>query len=150
MNEHRHEARARGLRWAAVLAAYRQIKQTEREIRQHPNAVRASAWMMHTASRPACWPFWRHGFLSRYGRRLARGADLTVISGYDEIGQQIASEFSEYAGDDGTERLFDFLLSPYNRLPDRDTMLRAAVDLAEHWQNRSNEPDHENLERLEF
>ena len=68
--------------------AYREIKAAEVARRERPNEVRATAWCMYTASTPGSWPFWRHGFLSRFGHRLARGADYTIIPGYDEIGQQ--------------------------------------------------------------
>ncbi len=132
-NYFRREARQSGLDWQAVQAAYEQIKQTERQRRERPNEIRATAWTMATASTPGCWPFWRHGFASRWGTRIARGADFTVVPGYDEIGQQIGTAFAEYADDDGTERLFEFLLSPYDRLPTREEMYRQAVDLAQQW-----------------
>jgi hypothetical protein len=116
-----------------IRQAYHQVKAAERARRERPNEVRATAWWLFTASTPGSWPFWRHGFASRFGRRLARGADFTIIPGYDEIGQEIATQFPEYADDDGTERLWSFLLSPYDRLPNRDEMMRKARDLAETW-----------------
>lgn len=127
----RREAKRRDLPFSAVRDAYRQIKQTEREKRERPNEIRALAWMMAVASTPGSWPFWRHGFCSRFGRRLARGADYTIIPGYDEIGQQIGTLFPEYADDDGTERLFEFLLSPYDKLPGPEETYHKALDLAE-------------------
>ena len=151
MREFYQEARARGLKWPDVIAVYRELKQTERDRREYPNAIRSTAWMIATASTPGSWPFWRHGFASRWGRKVAEG-DHTLVPGYDEIAQQIATAFPEYAGDDGTERLFDFLFSPYDRLPSRAEMLRKALDLAEHWLNTGDdEPTkNENLEPLEF
>ena len=131
LTEIRQEARRRGLDWAAVEAAYREVKAMEREKREHPNEIRASAWMLYTASSPGCWDFWRHGFLARFGHRLARGADHTIIPGYDEIAQQIATMYPDFAGDDDTARLWDFLLSPYDRLPSREEMYRKALELAE-------------------
>ncbi len=130
----RTEALDRGLNWAAVRAAYREEKAEAVETRQRPNDVRATAWQIYTASRPKCWPFWRHGFLARFGGRLARGADHTTVPGYDEIGQQIAGAFPEYAtttDTDGTARLFDFLFTPYDKLPDRDELYRRAMDRVE-------------------
>ncbi len=124
-----------------IREAYRQIKAGERDKRRRPNEVRATAWWMFTASTPGSWPFWRHGFVARFGRRLARGADFTIIPGYDEIGQEIATQFPEYAGDDGTERLWAFLLSPYDRLPGRDEMMRKARSLAEAWTREPVEAD---------
>lgn len=130
----RREVNARGLDWAAVQAAYSELKQTERDQRERPNEVRQAAWCMAVGSTPASWPFWRHGFEARWGRKLARGSDYSCVPGYDEIAQQIAGEFPEYDTDDGTERLFDFLFSPYDRMPDRETIYRKAMDLVE-WES---------------
>jgi hypothetical protein len=124
----KREARELGLRWADVEAAYRQLKQEVREEREHPNTVRETAWCYFTALRPGCWPFWRHGFLSRYGRKLSAGGDYTCVPGYDTLAQEMASLFPEFATDDGTERLWDFLFSPYERLPDRITLYRRALE----------------------
>jgi len=128
----RHEALDRGLDWAAVEAAYRDEKAIAFETRQRPSEIRATAWHIHTASRPKCWPFWRHGFAARFASRLARGADHTIVPGYDEISQQIGTAFPEYAGDDGTERLFDFLFSPYDKMPGREELYRRAMDRVEY------------------
>ncbi len=141
----RNETKGLGLRWSMVQAVYCELKRAEREKREEPNAIRSTAWTMYTANSPGCWPFWRHGFLSRFGRRIARGADYTAIPGYDEIGQEIASCFPEYATDDGTERLWEFLLSPYDRLPDREQLYRRALCEAER-QAREPEPEPTNLE----
>ena len=127
----RREVQERGLRFADVQAAYWEVKENEREKRRRPNEIREAAWMMHTASRPGSWPFWRHGFCARFARQLARGQDHTCVPGYDEIGQQIATAFGEYGGDDGTERLWDFLFSQYDRMPSREEMMGRAMDLVE-------------------
>lgn len=128
--EIRREAQDRGLRWADVADAYREIKALEWEKRQRPNEVRQHAWMMATASVPGCWSFWRHGFSARWGRKLAKGQDYTCVPGYDEIGQQIGTAFAEYGGDDGTEQLFEFLFSPYDKLPERTELYRKALEMA--------------------
>ena len=126
--EYRREACDRGLGWAAVEAAYRDLKQQEQEKRERPHEVPSTAWVMHTASTPGSWPFWRHGFAARFQTRLARGDDHTIVPGYDEIAQQIATAFPEYATDDGTQRLWDFLFSPYNRMPSREELIEEALD----------------------
>jgi len=126
----RSEAKRRGLRWSDVLDAYRDAKAAEIDKRRRPNEVRQTAWWLATASTPGSWPFWRHGFAKRWGARVDRG-DYTAVPGYDEIAQAIATQFPEYAGDDGTERLFDFLLSPYDRIPGRPELLERALDRAE-------------------
>ena len=86
---------------------------------------------MATASTPGCWPFWRHGFLARWGDKLAKGADYTCVPGYDDLAQEVAAVHPEYSGDDGTERLFDILFSPYNRMPSAEELYRQALELAE-------------------
>ena len=109
---------------------YRDLKEAEWAKRERPNAVREAAWTMYTASTPGCWPFWRNGF-RRFARRIAKGADYTIVPGYDEIAQQIGWDFPEYAGPDGTERLWGFLLSPYDRYPRREELYRQAMDRVE-------------------
>ncbi len=126
----RREARRPGVPWSAVRAAYREIKATEIAKREHPNEVRQTAWHMMTAHSPGCWPFWRHGFDSRWGHKLGSAGDYTVVPGYDELAQEVGQIFPEYADDTGTERLFDFLFSPYDKLPSRQTMYAQAIELA--------------------
>jgi hypothetical protein len=134
LSQIRQAARSRGLSWAAVQAAYWELKEAERAKRQRSNEVRQSAWMLATASTPGCWPFWRHGFWARWGHKLAAGSDFTVVPGYDEIGQEMGGLFPEYSGDDGTERLFGFLFSPYDRMPSREELYQKALDRAEYEQ----------------
>ena len=129
LSEVRREVKRRRLSWPAVQDAYREVKAAEWERRQYANEVREAAWCLATS--PGCWPFWRHGFLSRFGHLIARGADLTSIPGYDLLAQSVALRFPEYATDDGTERLWDFLLSPHDRMPTREQLYRKAVDMAE-------------------
>lgn len=126
--EVRREAKRRNLRWADVEAAYHEVKAAEWEKRQRPNEVRETAWVCCTAHSPGCWPFWRHGFVSKFGRIMARGADLTSIPGYDTLAQEVSSYFPEYAD---PECLWDFLLSPYDRMPSKEELYRKALDLAE-------------------
>ena len=132
----RDESRRRGLDWDVVWDVYCELRVMEIAKRERVNEVREAAWMMATASRPNAWPFWRHGFVSRWGRQVDLH-DYTAIPGYDEIHQAIATQFPEYAGPDGTERLFDLLLSPYDRLPTADQLYRRAMD---HLEARKPEP----------
>jgi len=130
VSEVKRAAKQRGVPWAAVRGAYQELKASESERREHPNQVRAAAWCVATARTPGCWPFWRHGFLSRWGHKLAQGHDYTSIPGYDTISQEIGWMFPEYTGDDGTERLWDFLLSAYDRMPSSEQLYRRALDRA--------------------
>lgn len=129
LHEVRREAKRLGLPWRAVRDAYRVVKAAEWERRQHVNDVRETAWCLATPR--SCWPFWRHGFLSRFGRLIARGADYTAIPGHDLLAQSIASYFPEYAADDGPERLWAMLLSPYDRMPTQRSLYLAALAIVQ-------------------
>ena len=131
----KREARQRGVAWACAKECYLDLKQMEREKRQRANEVREAAWCIATSR--GCWPFWRHGFLSRYGRLVARGDDITSIPRYDTIAQEVGWYFPEYADDDGTQRLWDFLLSPYDRLPPAEELWRKALAMAAMQMNTS-------------
>jgi len=111
------EAKQEGIAWGDLRNVAQQIRREEKQKREHANEVRQTAWHCVTAHRPRSWPFWRHGFLARWGHRIAKGQDYTCIPRYDLIAQEVASAFPEYDTDDGTDRLFDLLLSPYDRLP---------------------------------
>jgi hypothetical protein len=125
----RAEAKELGVKWAHVLAAYDQVKAEEAAAREHVNDVRQQAWTTYTADRPYAWEFWRIGFATRFGRIVA-AADYKRIPGYDVLHQEIARRFPEFADDDGCERLWTFLLSPYRPMPRRVVMLRTALERA--------------------
>lgn len=112
----RDECRRAGVPFEELRDVKNTLQQLEREKRTRANEIRATAWMIHKASTPGCWPFWRHGFRADWLRRVDE-SDHTIIPGYDEIHQQIAWHFPEYDTPDGEERLFEFLLSPYDRMP---------------------------------
>jgi len=126
--EVKNEARRLSIRWADVRDLAAQLWDDEKQKREHANAVRQSAWILATVHTPGAWAFWRHGFEKRWGRRVAEG-DYTAVPKYDTITQEIACEFPEYAGDDGAARLFDFLFSPYDRLPAKGEIYAAALEL---------------------
>jgi hypothetical protein len=126
----RQEARKMELDFAAVRHHYEQIKEETRAAHEHPNYIRQTAWAHFKAHSPGCWDFWRHGFYYSYRHRLAKGADYTVIPGYDCLAQTMAESFPEFATDDGTERLWEFLLSPYDRLPTAAECWKKALDRA--------------------
>jgi hypothetical protein len=128
-------AKAAGVSWQAVVDRYEMLREQDREKRARPNEVRQAAWWYATANSPGCAPFWRHGFVARYGRRVEQ-SDHTAIPGYDEIAQEVGSRFGEFAGDDGTERLWSFLLSPYEKRPSREDLLKRALRELEDEQSR--------------
>lgn len=124
----RAEATDRGLYWPAVLEAYDQIRTEWKTRHEHPDEVRRAAWAI--ASSSGCYPFWRFGFQKRWGKRVEE-LDHTIVPRYDEIAQEVAWYFPEYSGDDGAERLFDFLFSIREPMPSAETMYRQAMDRVE-------------------
>lgn len=128
--ELQREARRRGLAWDDVRGVFEQLWEGEKLKRERANEVRQTAWFYHRAAFPLCWPFWRHGFVSRWGARVER-ADYTVIPGYDELWQEVSWRFPEYAHDGGCQELWDFLLAPYDKLPEREEVYRRAIELVE-------------------
>lgn len=129
IGEIRQEAKRRGVPWAHVRAVYDEIKAGEWARRERPNDVRATAWACANAHAPGKWEFWRHGFRSQYGARVDR-SDYTAIPRYDVLAQELAALFREYAPDDGCERLWEFLLSPYQRYPAAPGMYAEALEVA--------------------
>lgn len=132
--EFRAEAKAAGIPWSWVCQQKAELVENELEKRDEPNAIRRSAWEMHVGPDSGSAPFWRHGFIARFGARIAKGADFTCIPGYDTIAQQIASEFPRFdeghAGDcGGTETLWEFLLSDYIPMPPVEEFYWEAIEL---------------------
>jgi hypothetical protein len=114
-----------------LLETYRQVKAEEQEKRARDCQVRETAWVHWTFHRPYAWEWWRIGFQKTVGRKIESGADLTSISGYDTLAQEMGTMFPEYADD--AERLWDFLLSPYVPMPRKDELMRRAEErLLEH------------------
>lgn len=127
LSQWRRAAKRAGVAWTEVWDCYLELKRESRERAERPNAIRQAAW--EAATPRGCHPFWRHGFISRWGRAVERH-DYTAIPRYDELASTVAYEFPEFATDDGPERLFDFLFTPYERLPTRDDLLDAAIERA--------------------
>lgn len=111
-----------------VEAVYAELVADAQEQAERPNTIRRNAWHSLVGHDNGMSPFWRHGFAKNYGRRVER-SDYTAVPGYDEIHDQIAREFPEFAGDDGEYRLFTFLFSPYAKLPERVELYAQAIGL---------------------
>jgi hypothetical protein len=132
LRELKTEAKRLGVTWGDVLDEYAIVKSIELERRERPREIRKTAWHALVGSQSGSAPFWRHGFLARFGRQLARGADYTCVRGYDDIRQSVTQTFPEFLdppGESGrgTEDLFEFLFSPYDPMPSREQMLREAL-----------------------
>lgn len=124
--EVRAECKRLGIPFDAVRDAKRAMQDAERAARERNNEIRQVAW--GTATSRGCWPFWRFGFRARWGRRYDEN-DHTAIPGYDLIHQVVASQFPEFDTPDGECRLFEFLMSPYERFTPPAEMWWQAVQL---------------------
>jgi hypothetical protein len=107
---------------AELATMYREVKAEEARKREHSNSIRELAWYYATASKPYAWRWWRLGFQTVYGRRVDRH-DYTVIPRHDTLAQEVAETFPEFEGVDGCEALWELLMSPYNPMPRKETML---------------------------
>ena len=126
----RQQARRGELPREEVEAIYRGLIEDAHHQAERRNGVRQLAWHLLVGHDSGSAPFWRHGFAKNYGKRVERH-DYTIIPGYDEIHDSVAREYPEYAGDDGEYRLFDFLFSPYEKLPSRAELYAEAMDIAQ-------------------
>lgn len=135
INEIKREARRQGLAWDDVRGEFERLWLGEQLKRERANEVRQAAWFFHTAHTPASWPFWRHGFLSRYERRMQR-SDYTSIRGHDTLWQEVSWHYPEYAQAGGCQALWDFLLSPYDKLPRREEVYEQALEVVAAAQRR--------------
>ena len=104
-----------------------QIEEGERARREHLWEVRRTAAEFYFGGeRCRHAGRWAHIFQEQFGR-MTEGRDHTVIPRYDELAQEVASVFPEYQDEDGTARLWDFLLGPHDPMPQRDLIVRAAI-----------------------
>ena len=125
MKSIRAEARRLGIPWVEVIAAYRMIRADAIASREYLNELRKHSWFLHTASTPYKWDFWRVGFKTVWGVRVDR-QDYTAIRGWDTLAQEVAQRFPDYADPD---RLFDFLLSPYDPIPPAEDLYWRALEM---------------------
>lgn len=100
------------------------MQEAERLSRAREFEVRQVAW--RDAAGANCAPFWRFGFRARWGRKYDE-ADQTVVPRYDEIQQVVASEFPEYSGSDGEQKLWELLFSDYRKLTKPADLWNAAM-----------------------
>ena len=105
-----------------------QLEELERAKREHAWEVRRTAAEFYFGRDKVYWGGrWAHIFQEQFSKLLAQGRDHTAIPRYDELAQEVASIFPEYQAEDGTARLWDFLLGPHDPMPPRDEIVRAAI-----------------------
>lgn len=119
INELRAEAKQLGVPWSWVLELKEELIQLASESRAPRVEARQEAWFCYVGRKSGSAPFWRHGFQSRFGRRLAQGSDYTIIPCYDEIADAVRQMAEEYSAWDSAE-IWDFLLSDYEPWPPRE------------------------------
>lgn len=123
------EARENHVPWATVREIAEAMIEAERESRGYDNEVRQFAWFLVTAHTPASQPFWRHGFRSRFGRRVEKHG-YEAIPRHDLIHMQVASQFPRFDTPTGIDDLFDFLFADYVPLTPRGEVYAAALAFA--------------------
>ena len=105
-----------------------EIEELERAKREHAWEIRRTAAECYFGRDRVYWAGrWATIFQEQFGKLIASGRDLTAIPRYDDLAQEVAAVFPEYQAEDGTARLWDFLLSPHDPLPSRDEIVRQAV-----------------------
>lgn len=125
----RREAKAGGVPWSWVIEACRELREQARDAREHANEVRRHAWFLYNGSRPWAWPWWRIGFRSRFGK-LVDDHDYKRVPGYDTLHQELCCRFPEFGDDGGCERLWAFLMAPYDPVPRRAKLMAQALESA--------------------
>lgn len=114
-------ARRLGIGWGDVQAAAKMVRAQEKQARADLDELRQTAWC---CNRPGSWPFWRHGFKSRWGKRVD-DHDYTVIRGHDTLHQECVASLGLFADD--LKGFWDFLMSDYQPLDPWPTVLLAAI-----------------------
>jgi hypothetical protein len=115
-------ARALGINWADVCEERDRLRADDCAQRDYLETARQIAWSSF-GGHPA---FWRNGFSKRFGARMARGADYTVIRGHDEIASAVRCSVPEFA-DVETGELFELLLAPYEPRTSTDALYTMAL-----------------------
>jgi hypothetical protein len=103
--------------------------------------MRQMAWQCHNANYPRCWPQWRRGFQSRYGKRVD-AHDYGVIPRYDQLHGEISAYFQEFAGQEHEYKFWQELLAPLPALiTDRELWAQALAAVAEHKAAAADRPE---------
>ena len=132
IRELREHARSLALPWPLVCDVKRDLAREDREAKDHPRSIRQVATYIAFASTPYRWSWWRIALQDVWGEIYAE-RDHTAILGYDEIHQQVATQFREFDADDGEERLFAFLMSPFaEHYATAAELYQQAIDLLLH------------------
>lgn len=118
----------RAFRYAVAEIKAEQFAKRERGIE-----IRKAATAAYFGDQFAIW--WAIAFKCRLGKQVADG-DLTRIVGYDTLAASMAHEFPEFSDDDGPARLWGFLLSPHDPMPQREEIERMARERLEYQAGR--------------
>lgn len=123
----RRQAIVSGVPLAALTDVYREFRQLARQEQEWMWELRKRVWSEY-AYTPESRDFWRHGMQVRFRYAFAEG-DMTNIPRWDDVAQSMACEFPELSGnDDVSQRLFELIREPHNRLPTAEETWREAFD----------------------
>lgn len=130
IKELRETASREGIPWKWVRDLKNELVRLEEEKRAATVRARQVAWWRYVGQNSGSAPFWRHGFAARFEHRIARGADYTIIPGYDEIAYTLRSTVGEYSEWE-TDDVWEFLLSDYEPQRPREVFYAEALAMIE-------------------
>lgn len=121
--------RALGVAWSEVCEERDRLRQAEADDRHYLEVARKTAWSYWRTRMgwsPSQESFWRNGFQRVFGRKMARGADYTVVRFHDEIAESVRCNVPELAND-STDDIWALLLSPYEPRTPVDSWYQLAL-----------------------
>lgn len=120
------EAKSRGIRWIDVVDTYRGLRKIENHTRQHDSAIRELVWSFYCG--PNSKGFWRHGMQVTFPHAFGEG-DRTNIPAWDTTAKYVACEFPQFATDDPSEAVFEYVQGDYVRQTPAAEMYREAIEI---------------------
>lgn len=123
----------------ALRAALAEVTAEQQAKRERSIEIRRAATAAYFGPQFERW--WAIAFRVRLGKHFADGGDHSTVVGHDTLAATIALEFPEFADEDGTQRLWDFLMSEHDPMPPRAKLLELARDRLEYQAGRDAEAD---------
>ena len=116
------ELKRAGISPLRVRAVYQELRERELSRRQWKWAVRGAFFAMS-----GCGTGQR--YKATYRHSFSAG-DVTNLPALDVLAREMAANFPELDCEDCTERLFELIREPVDRMPPSEATYRKAVDLA--------------------
>jgi len=130
ISEVKANAKAAGVRWSDVVELYRELRSMERPAVEHDHEIRRAIWEQYCWT-PGCAQFWFVGMERRFPRAFADG-DRTLIPRFDEMADGLAMSYPQFACDDPSEKVWDFLTSPPQRFTEAGKLYSDALEMILH------------------